>query len=149
MNEYLQLMSDIAGIVAVAIALFAFVFSLQTRKQTKKTEQYILTGKNVDDILQMRHEFKELQEEAEAEDQELYKLHKSLWLNHFFNKNEWLSLLVNEGEIKNEKLIDYISDMIKTNYEDFFQKHATKEEIENPNVYSELKKLYKRVSNKT
>lgn len=31
----------------------------------------------------------------------------------------------------------------------FFQKHATKEEVENPNVYSELKKLYKRVSNKT
>ncbi|RLG15056.1 MAG: hypothetical protein DRN66_00445 [Candidatus Nanohalarchaeota archaeon] len=81
----------------------------------------------------------------------LYKEYKSTdaetkkeWDSLFFNSIEQFAFLVNEKYIKDKKIAGFFDDAVVMWYEEIFlkPKHYTKEEIDNPKIFPEFKKLY-------
>lgn len=70
---------------------------------------------------------------------------KSRWDSLFFNAIELLSFYANEKYLGDKKLINFFAPAIVDWYENIFLKTHTKETIDDPKCYPEMKKLYKNI----
>jgi len=73
------------------------------------------------------------------------KKDKTQWDSMFFNSIEELAFLANEGYLDDPKIVNFFKPAIINWYEAIFQKFHTKEEIESPDSYPEMKKLYRKL----
>jgi len=73
------------------------------------------------------------------------KEEKLEWGRKFFNVIEWLSFLINNNHINDEKLVDYFKDDIKVWHKEWFTyDYLEKRFRDDKNTYEEFRKLYSR-----
>lgn len=74
---------------------------------------------------------------------------KKEWDSLLFNSIEYFAFLVNEKFIKNEKISGFFNDAVVGWYERIFLIHyKNREELNNPKIYPEFKKLYGSIKSK-
>jgi hypothetical protein len=64
------------------------------------------------------------------------------WNSLFFNSLEHFAFLVNEGFIKDKKMVGFFDEAVIAWYEEIFQEHYSSKEIRNSKEFREFKKLY-------
>jgi len=102
-------------------------------RKSQLTEQIRLTEGILNDI-------------RDLEDKENDEQDKLEWGRKFFNIIEWLSFLINNEHIQDEKLIDFIRSPIHAWHRDWFTNSTYIEDRtrDDPTEYEEFKKLHKR-----
>ena len=129
---------DLTGTIIVAGALVVSIVTFYvTFKRGKKAEQ-----------MKIAHDI--MRDFSEAEDKILNTSHESnKWkLRHlqYLNVSEWLSFLVNHGEITNKNIIDYFKPLLVEDYHEVFGLPELESERNNPEDFKEFKELYKKWS---
>ena len=70
------------------------------------------------------------------------------WRQLFFQQLEWFSFLVNKKKIKDDELIEFFKNPFIVWCNDMFLEFADKEDIDDPDSFEEMKKLYHKFTGK-
>ena len=135
-------MSAVATISAVIVATSAaMVAALQLRESRRATQVQVFDA-TVNKLSELSESFyrENPEEGSEAERH---------WLNGFFNRLEYMSFLVNERFIPRKLFTRFYSDAFILWFETIFLNKASDEQKNDPQRFSEFKKLYERLKRKT
>jgi cytochrome b561 len=124
--------------ISAIIAAIAVCFSAWSIRESRKTRNVQLFYNIFKDILA-------LEEKQKAS---MKKEEKEAWNSLFFNSLEFFSFLINHKLLARDKTLTFFEDSITLWYEKIFVTQVPKEKQENPEKYTELKKLYKELAKK-
>ncbi len=124
----------IAAISAIIAGVGLFLNGISIRENNRTRQLELLNNM-----------FKDIQEKALT----LFRDYKNAdkktikeWDSLFFNSIEQFAFLVNDKFIKDKKIVGFFDDAIVMFYEEIFLKYYLKEDIDNPKIFPEFKKLY-------
>lgn len=143
-GNYIQEHPEIISGIAAAAGLF---FTARTLIHQKKQDEIKLIESVFKDVRELEKELSEKTAKLVPDDVNYAKA-ISDWDSRFFNTLEWLSFLINEHEVKNEKLVGFFKPAIIAWYDNVFAKHSSDAVKKDPEQYPELKKLYQQFKNR-
>jgi hypothetical protein len=111
-----------------------------TFRRTKRLDQITLSDTTFSDLRDLDREVAKIPSGSQYDDA------RSLWYSRIFNTLDWLSFLINEKVIDDQKMIEYMKPTIIRYYEDAFLKNASVDERDSKS-YQEFKKLYRLMKN--
>jgi len=124
--------------VSAFISAIAVIIAVSALKEQAAATKFVIFESCFNRILDLEKElYSEYADKREDE--------KKRWDSLFFNSIEELSFLSNEGYLDDPKMINFFSPAIITWYEQIFKEHYPEEVIKNPDVFPEMKKLYKKI----
>jgi hypothetical protein len=129
--EYIQIIS--AGIYAAAL-----FFTIVTFRRTKRLDQITLSNNIFSELRNLDLELAKIPSGYQYDDT------RSQWYSRIFNSVNWLSFMINEKVISDEKMVEHIKPVIARYYEDTFLKNASIDERDSKS-YQEFKKLYRTI----
>ena len=129
--EYLQIIS--AGIYATAL-----FFTVITFQRTKRLDQIALTNNIFSELRSLDLELAKIPAGSQYNDV------RSQWYSRIFNSVDWLSFMLNEKVISDNRVIAHMKPTIVKYYEDTFLKNASVDERDS-GFYQEFKKLYRTI----
>ena len=134
--------STVATIVAVIVAAIAAAVAAFQLRESRRATQIQVFDATVNKLLKLDDSYYREKPEkgSEAERQ---------WLYGFFNTLEYMSFLVNERFIPQKMFTRFYSDAFILWFETVFLNKADDEQKNDPQRFSEFKKLYKRLKRKT
>lgn len=140
-GQYLYDHPEIYGGIAAGIGLF---FTARALRHQQRQAQVRMIESVFKDIRELEKELSQIPPPTDIDDLKYGKA-ASDWDSRLFNTLEWLAFLINEKEVSRKKLIKFFKDSIVRWYEELFLNHMSKEVINDPKQYDELKKLYKKL----
>jgi hypothetical protein len=129
--EYIQIIS--AGIYAMAL-----FFTIVTFRRTKRLDQITLSNNIFSELRNLDLELAKIPSGSQYNDT------RSQWYSRIFNSVNWLSFMINEKVISDEKIIEHIKPVIARYYEDIFMKNVSIDERDSRS-YQEFNKLYRTI----
>lgn len=140
MFEIPKLLVDSAEIIAAIGIAGAFIYAGLAYRAAKISEEIKRSYDSFKDLKDLQASLVEHPDEYSttfATDQ---------WYERYFNTWEWFSFMVNKRQIKNRDVKRFFKRSLMTDYEDLFEKHFTKERIdEDGEFYPEFRELYKKL----
>lgn len=130
-SEYIQIIS--AGIYAIAL-----FYTIVTFRRTKRLDQITLLNNIFSELRDLDRGLAKIPSGSQYNDA------RSRWYSRIFNSVDWLSFMINEKVISDEKMIEDIKPIIVRYYEDIFLKNASEDESDSK-YYQEFKKLYQTI----
>jgi hypothetical protein len=130
-SEYVQIAT--AGIYSIAL-----FYTIVTFRRTKRLDQITLSNNIFSDLRDLDRELAKIPSESQYGDA------RSQWYSRLFNSVNWLSFMVNEKVISDNKMVEHIKAIIVRYYEDAFLKNASVDERDTKS-YQEFKKLYRTI----
>jgi hypothetical protein len=129
--DYIQII--VAGIYAIAL-----FYTIVTFRRTKRLDQITLSNTTFSDLRDLDREVAKIPSGSQYDDA------RNQWYSRIFNTLDWLSYLINEKVIDDQKMIEYMKRDIIRYYEDTFLKNASVDERDSKS-YQEFKKLYRTI----
>ena len=121
----------------------------QVVKHNKKTSEvasvYGITSRRVRQLQLLSDSFKNIKETETRSEKYRNSNDETIkeWDGLLFNSIEHFAFLVNEKFIKNKKISGFFDDAVVGWYEEILLEHyKDEEEVNNPKIYPEFKKLY-------
>lgn len=133
MSAEVKLATDIATIIAAGAAGGGLIFTGYSLNRSRKVDQLQLTSDIFEKLLALQHSISTISTDNEVA--------RKAWRDQFFTSLEWLSFLINEKHIKDEKMIGFFKDALLDWNDKIFSKRSTEEEMKNKKYYPEFKKL--------
>jgi hypothetical protein len=135
----LQVIIPIAAPAGLFFAGYQIYRNIQEQKESNRVRELQLLENAFNQITIMEQYFYE--QEAEGPTNSI--LHEE-WFVLFFNRVEWLALLINHKFIRHEELVTYFKYPIIKWYEGVFTKHAPSAVVNSDKAFPSFKDLYKR-----
>ena len=129
--EYIQISS--AGIYAIAL-----FFTIVTFRRTKRLDQITLSNNIFNELRNLDLELAKIPAGSH------YDEARSQWYSGIFNSVNWLSFMINEKVINDNKMIEHMKPTTIRYYEDTFLKNASADEKEDSNSSNEDDREIKR-----
>jgi hypothetical protein len=133
---------DYSSVIPTAIAVGGLVFAGITFWRDSQVRQLQIADDIFRNLQRLVRQLSDIVPKEVTDTVDKTKL--SAWEDEFFNELEWLSFIINNKKLKEERLVLFFKGAIIGWYEDIFCKYATTEERNNPLLYAELKKLYQK-----
>jgi|ERR687892_807012 hypothetical protein len=132
-------------IITIVIAISALVVSIKALWDTRTGKQFDTIDKVLGEINQMGTEVYNLHKiYSEKKDKKLLRVGFTQLLSKLFNRLDWISLLINKHQIKDESLLQYLYPMIKDHYEGTFIPCAT-DHMRKESEFKQFKILYEKL----
>lgn len=123
------------------IASIAVCYSVLTLQEFKKSQQFNTVNTILGDINELEGEIPLIfQLQTDKKNNEQTDVSLSQLLSRLFNKLDWLSYLVNDNQINDESLKDYVIPTIQDYYNGIYTEYAT-DDMKKESEYKEFKKL--------
>jgi hypothetical protein len=139
-GAYMVILADYIQIIAAGIYAIALFYTIVTFRRTKRLDQITLSDTTFSDLRDLDREVAKIPSGSQYDDA------RSQWYSRVFNTLDWLSYLINEKVIDDQKMIEYMKPTIIRYYEDTFLKNASVDERDSKS-YQEFKKLYRLMKN--
>ena len=127
---------DITPWVSAICAFIALLVAWYTAWDTRRTRQLEIFDRAYRRIVDLEQKFLEASANGTTVPAAL------AWRTSFLNALECFSLLVNKQYLNDPALSGYLSEAVVHWYENIFLPAASSEELHNPKIYPELKKLF-------
>jgi len=115
------------------VGLFLNWSSVRINTQTREVELLNRVFENLQSLTKLFYDKYKKKKDKEERKQ---------WDDLFFNSLERFSFLVNQGFIRDKRLVGFFEDAIVNWYEELFMQPENKEEFTDPKTYPEFKHLY-------
>ncbi|MDH3203095.1 MAG: hypothetical protein OEL81_00250 [Nitrosopumilus sp.] len=133
---------EIAGLIAAGAAVIGLIFTAFQIRSSTHTRQLELLDTVYHDIHRLEQDYYEKYEDAVPDKQKG-------WHTLFFQQLEWFAFLINNKKINDEQSINYFKKAFIVWCEHIFADNADQDEVDNPEIFEEMKKLYATFTGKT
>lgn len=130
LKEWSPLIIAIPGVIA-AIGLFFNWWAIRESRKTRELQIFYTVFKDIKQLEEKQPDYQT------AEQQQA-------WNSLFFNTLEFFSFLINQKMVSDKRVAEFFGDSIKAWYEELFLKKLPKEQVDDPDDYTEFKTLYKK-----
>ena len=131
----------VSMVAAIAAAIAAGVAAFQLRESRRATQLQVFDA--------TFNKLRELGENYYTKNPAVDSKEEKHWLDGLFNTFEYMSFLANAGFIPRKPFTRFYGDAIIEFYETIFLNKAEDEQRNEPQQFSEFKRLYKRLKRKT
>ena len=129
---------DYIQIITAAIYAAALFYTILTFRRSKRLDQLTITNEIFLELRNLDRELAKIPREAQYDDA------RSQTYSRIFTTLDYLSFLINQKVVDDERLMDYMKADVIRYYEDQFLKHASIDERDSSS-YQQFKKLYLKV----
>jgi hypothetical protein len=138
----------VISLIAALAAVGALWFTAKSFRRLRKTEQVRLSESILRDVRNSINEFNILSSETvlNTEQESIRKRKLDRFLDHAFETLNWHCLLIEIGEINDERLLEYFKRIIIKWHDDLFVKYIGVE-IVSGETYPNFRKVYQRFKN--
>ena len=114
-------------------------FTIVTFRRTKRLDEITLSNNIFSELRNLDLELAKIPLGSQYNDT------RSQWYSRIFNSVNWLSFMINEKVINDEKMIEHMKPVIIRYYEDMFLKKMRQQMKQTPNFIRNLKNFIKQL----
>ena len=137
--EHPEIISGAAASVGLALTAAAL-------RHQQKQAQFKMAESIFKDLRQLEKELSDIEAPSDTYTDSEYLVAVKDWDLRFFNTLEWFAFLINENEIRSEKLVSFFKPAIIKWKEQLFDMHLPQTERDDPTRWREIKKLYNQIN---